>query len=312
MIAALLMSLAGFAHAGVVRAPIAPGSLSVTGPSFAAPMPTLPSFLSVASPADAALLASVLREAQRSPTALKVLAQVEAFAAARGRPVVVEIAKIKDAGTYSLDSGILSLRRRDLERDTPRANVALIIHELQHLLQTVHDIPSDLLEAEVESYVVDFRVVRELKDVARPGSPDARLQAKFKEGFEPFMDYLGKRYSEDSPLYKTRARDYEDRLRASLVKSTAKLERLNEERAERMLVLDQMRRLGHSAPELDSYRQDELTPLDAKIELVLRQIGWSRKDIALLGDPARLAKARAYARAVVRRARAFQKIFSRD
>ncbi len=35
-------------------------------------------------------------------------------------------------------------------------------------------------------------------------------------------------------------------------------------------------------------------------------------DIVLLLNPARLAKARAYARSVMRRARAFQKIFARD
>lgn len=311
MIATLLLLLTTVVHAGVVRAPV-----GVSRPSYfaaaPAPIPALPSYLSVAAPSDAVRLAAVIHAAQASPTAVAVLAQVERFAAARGRPVIVEIAKIKDGGTYSLDSGILSLRRRDLEHDAPRANVALIIHELQHLLQTKHDIPSDLLEAEVEAYVVDFRVVRELNDVAKPGSNDARIQAKFKKGFEPFMSYLGKRYSEDAPLHKTKSRDYENRLRRGLDRSTAKLGRLNGEREERVLVLDQMRRLGHSQFELKNYRRDEIAPIEAKIETVRRQIGWSRKDIALLADPGRRAKARAYARAVIRRARAFQKIFAHD
>lgn len=315
MIAALLLLLTATVHAGVVRAPVllgVPATLGAPPVSLTAGPSVLPSYLSVANPADALKLSAVLQAAQASPTAMKVLAQVEQFVAERGHPVVVEVQRMKGGGAYSLDSGVLSLRRRDIDKDTPRANVALIIHELQHVLQTRHDLPSDLLETEVESYMVDFRIVRELGDVARPGSTDAKLQAKFKEGFAPFMDYLGKRYSEDSPLYKTKSLDYTHRLMRGLDKATAKLGQVEEERAERLRVLKQMGRLGHPQHELSAYKQDEIAPLDAKIGELWREIRWAQSDIVLMLNPERVAKARAYSRSVIRRMRAFQKIFARN
>lgn len=311
MIAPLLLLLAGFAHAGVVRAPVELGRLPMTaGVSFAAPMPALPPFLSVANPADAVLLSAVLREAQASPTAVAVLAQVAQAARERGRPVVVEVVKMKEAGTFNLDWGVLSLRRRDM-RSGPRANVSTLIHELQHLLQTRYELPSDLLETELESYVVDFRVSREMGDTPRPGSYDARSQAAFKKGLEPFLAFLRKEYPEDAQLHKTRSKDYEARLRKGLETSTAKLERLKGEREERLRVLEQMKGLGHTESELSNYRQDAIGPLDAAISTMERAVSWAVRDIAILASPERRAAARAYARSVIRRARAFQKIFAR-
>jgi len=228
MIGALLLLLAGFAHAGVVRAPVQARLPAFSG--AVAPIPSLPSYLSVANPADAALLAAVVQPAQASPTAVAVLAQVAAAAEAGGRPVVIEVVRMKESGTYNLDWGVLSLRRRDM-KDRPRANVATLIHELRHMLQTSRPLPSDLLETELESYVVDFRVAREMNDRPRRGSYDARAQAKFKEGLEPFMAFLRKEYPEDAQLHKTAARAYEARLRRGLESSAAKLKRLQGERS---------------------------------------------------------------------------------
>lgn len=306
MLAALLLLLTTSAHAGVVRTV----HRSAFSSSVVAPVSILPSYLSVADPADAARLSAVLQAAQASPTAVAVLAQVAQAAEARGRPVVVEVVKMKESGTYNLDWGVLSLRRRDL-KDAPRANVATLIHELQHLLQARQSVPSDLLETELEAYVVDFRVARELGDKPKRGSYDARAQEAFKEGLEPFLGYLRKQYPEDAQLHKTKTRDYEQRLRRGLEASTNKLERLNGERTARMRVLEQMRGLGHAETELNNYRQDAVAPIDAAIATMNRAIDWARKDLALLANPETRAKARAYARSVIRRARAFQKIFSR-
>jgi GNAT superfamily N-acetyltransferase len=312
MIAAIALLLTTAVHAGVVGAPVELGRLPFSAASSAAsPMPVLPPYLSVANPADGALLAGIIQAAQASPTAVAVLAQVAQAAEVRGRPVVVEVLKMKESGTYNLDWGILSLRRRDM-KDSPRANVSTLIHELQHLLQTQRqEIPSDLLETELEAYVVDFRVSRELNDKPKTGSYDARAQAAFKDGLEPFMGFLRKQYPEDAQLHKTKARDYENRLRDGLAESTAKLEGLEIERAERLRVLEQMRGLGHGESELTNYRQDAIAPLDAAIQTMNRAIEWARKDIAILASPETRAQARAYARSVIRRARAFQKIFSR-
>ncbi len=306
---ALLMSLP--AYAGVARVPLEivqrpfPAASSIS-----ASTPALPPYLSVANPADSARIAGILRAASASPTAVAVLARVAQAAEARGRPVIIEAAGMRESGTYNLDWGILSLRRRSLNAE-PRTNVATLIHEFQHLLQTDRNIPSDLLEAELEAYVVDFRVSRELKDRPRRGSYDARAQAKFKEGLEPFMGFLRKQYPEDSPLHRTRSRDYENRLRAGLERSHSTLKRLQSERRSRRRVLEQMREVGHLNSELAAYRQDVVAPLDAAIMVMNRVIEWGKKDIAMLANPKTRAKARAYARSVIRRARAFQKVFSR-
>lgn len=310
MFAALLLLLAAPARAGVVRAPAAPSRPAVCA-AAPAPVPMPPSYLSVADPADAVRLSAVLRAAQASPTAVAVLARVAEAAEARGRPVVVEVVKMKESGTYNLDWDVLSLRRRDL-RGSPRANVSTLIHELQHLLQTRAPVPSDLLETELEAYVVDFRVSRELGEKPRRGSYDARAEAAFKKGLEPFLRFLREEYPEDAQLHGTKSRDYENRLRRGLESSAKKLERLQGERAARLRVLEQMRGLGQREADLENYRQDAISPLDAAIATADRAIGWARKDLALLADPATRAAARAYARSVVRRARAFQKIFARD
>ncbi len=312
MIAALLLLLASTAHAGVARAPAALGRLplSAAATSVSAP-PSLPPFLSVADPADGPRLAAVLQAAQASPTAVAVLARVARAAEARGRPVLVEVADMEEAGTWNLDWGILSLRRGDMNA-APRENVSTLIHELQHLLQTRPEIPSDLLETELEAFVVDFRVGRELGVRPAPGSHDARAQAAFREGLEPFLGYLRAQYPENAQLHKTRARAYEARLRAGLEASVSELERLSVERADRERVLDRMRALGHSRAEVEHYRQDAVAPIDADISAMRRAIGWAKADLAILADPAARARARAYARSVIRRARAFQKIFARD
>lgn len=309
MIAALLVLLAGFAHAGVVRAPVRTGLPAFS--AAAAPVPALPPYLSVASPADAALLAGVVQAAQASPTAVAVLAQVALAAEARGRPVVVEVLKMKEAGTYNLDWGVLSLRRSDM-RDEPRSNVSTLIHELQHMLQTANrTLPSDLLETELEAYVVDFRVGRELGENPEPGSYDARAQDAFKLGLEPFLAYLREQYPEDAQMHKTRSRTYEKRLLRGLDASEAELARLGREKSERAGVLKQMNDLGHSPDEVRNYGRDAIAPIDAAIDNAERAIAWAKKDLSVMGSLELRAKARAYARSVIRRARAFQKIFSR-
>ena len=312
MVAALFLLLAATLHAGVVRAPVELGRLPLSGASsFSSPMPVLPSFLNVANPADAAALAAVLQAAQASPTAVKILAQVAQAAQDRGRPVVVEVVKMKEAGTYNLDWGVLSLRRADL-RDEPRSNVSTLIHELQHMLQVAQRaLPSDLLETELEAYVVDFRVGKELGESPAPGSYDAKAHDAFRAGLEPFMGYLREQYPEDAQMHKTRSRAYEGRLRRVLEHSESELLRLSHEKAERLNVVKQMNGLGYSADELRNYGQDSINPIVASIQNLERAIDWAKKDLAIMNSFEARAAARRYARNVIRRARAFQKKFAR-
>ncbi len=121
MIAALLLLLTIPLHAGVVRAPVEMPH-SFFSMDAGAAVPLLPSYLSVANPADALQLTAILQAAQASPTAVAVLAQVAQAAEVRGRPVVVEVVAMKESGTYNLDWGILSLRHGDM-KDGPRAHL---------------------------------------------------------------------------------------------------------------------------------------------------------------------------------------------
>lgn len=311
MLVPFLLALSVAASAGVVR-PAALARPGISAASAPTPVLSLPSYLSVANPADAASLAAVVQAAHASPTALKVLAQAAHAAELRGRPVVVEFVKMPEAGTYNLDWGVLSLRRADM-RDEPRANVSTVIHELQHMLQAARrTLPSDLLETELEAYVVDFKVGRELGENPVPGSYDARAHDAFKAGLEPFMAFLRAEYPEDAQLHKTRSRAYYERLQKGLDASEAELKRLSQEKAERLAVHRQMNDLGHSAAELRNYAVDSIGPVDAAISTMERAIAWAKQDLAVMGTIETRAAARRYARNAIRRARRFQKIFARD
>lgn len=309
-IAAALLAVS--AHGAVVRAPAEiPGlPAPAVGGLDGGHIDALPPYLSVANPADAVLLSRIVTAAKASPTAAAVLAQVAQAAQVRGRPVVVEVVKMKESGTWNIDWGILSLRARDLQRD-PRQNVATLIHELRHMLQGASDIPSDLLEAELDAYVVDMRVDRELG--VKPSRPyDKRAAAAYKRGLEPFMGFLKKEYPEDAALWRTRSLAYRMRLEKQLDDAERSKAALEAGRAERAATLARMESLGHPAGDLENFRQDVLAPIDSKIATVDRLIAWARKDLAIFSDPARLASARRYARNAIRRARAFQKRYARD
>ena len=264
--------------------------------------PALPAYLSVANRADAAWVAQVIQAAQASPTALRVLRGVEQAAAARGRPVVVEVASIKEAGTYNYDWDALSLRRKDM-KDGPAAAVPTLIHELQHMLQKPLYVPSDLLETELEAYTVDFRTARELGLKPKKGSYDDRAHRAFKKGVPAFVKFLEKEYPEDQALYRRSTEEYSAKLEKQLARAEKQLARAKEERAEKKAVLAQMERLGQGAKERRNYKEDALGPVERLIDDLRRAREYALADLALLRDPAKRQAARRYARNVIRRAR---------
>lgn len=315
--AALLWATAVAAHAGVVapvRLPVVPSApfsaasgLALPGSPAPVPaLPALPAYLTVADPADRAWLAEVVSEARKSPTGRRVLVAAERALAARDRPLVVEVAAMEESGTYNYDWGVLSLRRRD-QAEGARANAPTLIHELLHLIQSDRPLPSDLIETELEAYLADFRVHRELGLTPKRGSYDDRAQRAFRRGVEPFMRFLAAQYPEDAALWRTRTKDYEARLRAGLVLSRADLKNLAADRAEKRAVLERMRAVGQPRRERRAYREDALAPLDAALEETRRAIAWAVADLAALANPESRAAARRYARSVIRRARYYQR-----
>ena len=312
---ALALFFAAPAPCVVVRAPAAPPAAvpsSIVPAISAASGATLPSYLSVADQGDRTLLANILHAAQASPTAQSVLNRVALTAEAHGRPIAVEISKSEsDLGAYSYDTGILTLNLQDV-KGSPNANVATLIHELRHFMQRDIALPSDLLETEVDSYITDFRVSRELGYKQPSDDFNAYAQTILKKGLKPFMLALRKQYPEDAFLWSTPTRDYQARLHSIIEKNNSKLEKKKAERAKKMGIMEQMRGIGQPQSEIKAYRQDNLPKIDARIVSLSRAIQWARKDLAILSDSAALRKARAYARAVIRRARTLQKELARD
>jgi|CXWL01.1.fsa_nt_gi hypothetical protein len=314
VVASLLSLLAIPAPCGVVRAPTAPAALpaSIVPTASAATASTLPSYLSVADPASRLQVAGILSAAQGSPTAHAVLKRVAQTAQAHGRPVVVEVSKSKnDLGAYSYDSAVLTLNLQDVGGN-PNANVATLVHELVHYMQRDIKLPSDLLETEVESYITDFRVSQELGYKPPADDFNAALQKSMKRGFKPFMRTLHKQYPDNAFLWGTPTRDYQARLQSIIQESRPKLAEAVADRAAKKLVIDQMREIGQPQSEIKAYRQDNVPKIDARIVKYRRLIQWARKDLAILSDSKALRTARAYARSVVRRAREFQKEFTRN
>lgn len=264
--------------------------------------PALPPYLSVANPTDAAWVARVVQAAQASPAAMRVLRGVEKAAAARGRPVVIEVANIKEAGTYNYDWDALSMRRKDM-KDGPVAAVPTLVHELQHMLQKPLYVPSDLLETELEAYTVDFRTARELGLTPKKGTYDERAHRAFEKGVPAFVDFLVKEYPEDQALYSRSTREYSARLEKQLARTEKKLEKARAELDEKKAVLAQMERLGQPAKERRNYREDALGPVERLIDDLSRAREYALADLAVLRDPAKREAARRYARNVIRRAR---------
>ena len=239
-----------------------------------------------------------------------MLSRVELMAQTRGRPVVVEVSKSRsDLGAYSFDTGVLTV---NLVNGNPNANVATLGHELVHYLQQNMRLPSDLLETEVEAYITDFQISRELGYKQPRGEFNSAAQRNIKKGFGTFMRMLRKQYPEDASLWNTTTRDYKDRLHSIIKDSRAKLAAERDDLAKRKGTIEQMREAGYLKSEIKAYRQDNLPKIDARIVKFRRLIQWARKDLVVLSDPATLREARAYARSVVRRAREFQKKFAHN
>lgn len=310
MLSALLSLFLFTAHAADFRAVEAPrGARAV--PAAPVAVPSLPSYLSVANPADRAWVAQIIQAAQASPTARKELLKVEQAVIARGRPVIVEVVKQPEAGAYNFDWDALSLRRKD-QKYGAKASVSTLIHELRHFMQKDLPVPSDLLETEIESYVIDFKVMKELRDKPRRGSYDERAHNAFKKGVPEFVKFLEKEYPEDQAFYNRRTSQYRRETAKNLEEAKAERRALESQKRERLAVIEQMRSVGHPKTLIDQYREDTVDPLDAKLVDVRRAISWATKDLAMLASPDTRAAARRYARNVIRRARRFQKVFARS
>ncbi len=251
-------------------------------------------------PEDAAWLSSVLETAQRSASARVVLADVAALAARRGQPVVVAALPTSEAGAFDWTDDVVWMRAGLKKKPLPAA-AATLIHELRHVVQKEWALPFDAAELELDAYVVDFSVSRELGDKRPMDKYDARANRAFKGGVRSFQRFLQKEYPHD--LWLGRSVDtYAANVQALRAEEVASAERLRRRLEDKRKVARAMERAGYSARSLEAFAAAELRPLAARLEDLLSAIAWRDRDLELLSSPAARRRYADFARDARKRA----------
>lgn len=265
----------------------------------------LPEYLTVADSADRARVAAAVRAAERSPTAKRVLGAVARLAAAQGRPVPVYIGGTL-GGEFDYDTEVVGIGKRYRGR-SPSAMATVLVHELQHVLQKSKGLPGDALELELEAYLIDFTVHRELGVKPRPGSWDERAQAKFAEGVKPFMTWLLKEYGDNIPLIGSSVDAYDAVLAEHQKKAERAIARHSKSLAKTQAILADMERTGQRPAAIAAYRDGVVAGFAGKLREAQVALDWAKRDRALLRRPVSRKRYQDFARRVHARAKALQK-----
>jgi len=267
--------------------------------------PTLPSYLDAPDPEHAAWIASVVAEASRSKTGGAVLARVRRMAEKRGRPVIVLVAPIGNAGEYAFDHEIVTIDSSFMA-GPPLEAAPVFVHELAHVLQLAHKLPADAFEMEVEAYLAQFRVADELGYKPKRGTFHWSAYRRFKNDPDRFMAWLLKEY--DGNLAVTgggSVEDYTAALELRRAVSTSKLDRLEKRADSKRRVIARMEKTGQPAKLIEQYRLDELAPLEEKLRVARRDLGWLERDLSLLRTPESRDRYVRYAGRVIKKLRAY-------
>ena len=290
------------------NAAVASAALGESGSS----QPALPSFLAAADPEAGRWLSTVVATMSRSKTARAVLRKVAQQAERRGRPLVIAIAQISGAsGLFSFDHGVVTIGSNLQSGASLDTAAGVLTHELKHALQFEEDLPVMAFEMELEAFLAEFHVYEELGYKAPRESLDYSSLVRFKNDADRFIVWLNKEYyPEDLAIIGHGAGDYEERLRSARATLQRGL-RWFEGRLKKVdAVIERMRQTGQPEQAIEQYRLDEAAPLQAKIRLKLREIGWLDHDLALLSDPVARQRYKKYAARVLRQARAYHRSLS--
>ncbi len=276
------------------------------GAPVAVPKAALGSGLRMARSEHEAWLASVVELLAVTRTGRRVLRDIDALAARRGVPVLLDVKPIGNNGEFRYDSDLLVMDSGHLKRD-PYQSAPILAHELQHVLQRDMQIPADALELEIESYTVESHVWTELGVEPEAGSFARDARAQLKKDLPGFVEWLGKQYKNNIPLYNSTMDSYVERLKKNLEtarKAEAKTRRkiIAVER-----VLKSMAANGMSEEAITAHRQGDLEPLERSLRDGAVNRGWIERDLARLAVPEVREQFRAYARGVIRRARSLSR-----
>lgn len=275
-------------------------------PSVSVPVPALGSGLRMAQPDHDSWLASVGGLLAQTRTGRRVLRDIDALAASRGRPVLLDIKAIGNNGEFRYDSDILVMDVGHLKRD-PYQSAPILAHELQHVLQRAQELPADALELEIESYTVESRVWSELGVEPDAGTFARSARAKLMKGPAVFAKWLGDEYKNNIPLYGSNVDAYVARLEKKLKSSKALEAKTLRKKAAVERVIATMRENGQSEESIAAYRREDLEPLERSLRDNAFSRAWLERDLLLLSTPEGRERFRAYSRGVMRRARALSR-----
>ena len=275
-------------------------------PASAPPAAALGSGLRMARSEHEPWLSAVVTLLAGTRTGRRVLRDIDALAARRGVPILLDVKAIGNNGEFRYDSNLLVMDSGHLKRD-PLQSAPILAHELQHVLQRALELPADALELEIESYTVESRVWSELGVEPEAGSFARMARTRLLKDAPGFVKWLGKEYKNNVALYGSTMDEYVAALEKKLESA-----RRSEAKTRRKIiaverVLASMRANGMSEEAITAHRQGDLEPLERSLRDGAVNRGWLERDLARLSEPAIRAVFRAYARGVIRRARALSR-----
>ena len=250
-----------------------------------------------------AWLADAVGTLALSRTGRRVLRDIDALAARRGRPILLDVKPIGNNGEFRYDSDMLIMDSGHLKRD-PFQSAPIVAHELQHVLQRAMELPVDALELEIESYTVESRVWTELGVEPAAGSFARDARKRLKKDVPGFVKWLSKQYKDNIPLYDSTMEEYIARLEKNLVKAEKADARTRKKIKALERVLESMKKNGMKDEAIAAHRREDLEPLERSLLDGAVNRGWIERDLRRLKEPAIRESFRAYARGVIRRARA--------
>ena len=297
------------AHAGALfdGTAVTPPATPVTPPpASAAPAAPLGSGLRMARSEHEPWLNAVVGLLAGTRTGRRVLRDIDRMAAVRGVPVMLDVKPIGNNGEFRYDSDLLVMDSGHLKRD-PFQSAPILAHELQHVLQRALELPADALELEIESYTVESRVWSELGVEPEAGSFARMARARILKDAPGFVKWLGEQYKTNIALYGSTMDEYVARLQKNL--ETARRSEAKTQRKIKAVerVLASMRANGMSEDAIAAHRRDDLEPLERSLRDGAVNRGWIERDLVRLSEPVIRERFRAYARGVIRRARALSR-----
>lgn len=275
-------------------------------PPVTAPAAPLGSGLHMARVEHDSWLTAVVGVLSGSRTGRRVLRDIDALAAKRGRPVMLDVKAIGNNGEFRYDSDLLVMDSAHLKRD-PFQSAPILAHELQHVLQRALELPVDALELEIESYTVESRVWSELGIEPEVGSFARMARQRLLKDAPAFVKWLGEQYKNNIALYGSTMDEYVARLEKNLARAKRAEAQTRRKMAAVERVMESMRANGMSEEAIAAHRREDLEPLERSLRDNLVNRAWTERDLLRLSEPVIQERFRAYSRGVIRRARSLSR-----